>query len=191
MQTARDATLGGAADGVDGLLPCVTAIDKGKCAVVRRLSAVFHHHKSLPSESFKVVEQLVVDAVGACADDESDNAVDSQRFSVERFELSQRAVGVCICLKICYVAHVWILMRKKVFALFELFSNRFLWPAVSRAECLVVAIGATANAFRTVAIRARESGIYRNFLDLFGEMSTQERRKVGVASHSPTIARCG
>lgn len=85
----------------------VAAVDAGECGVVGGFDTEFYDNRTNRSnrsnrhyDRTKHFEDFLIDTVGAGADDEADDAVDRERFTVKFLELVDGLVGVGKCLKI-------------------------------------------------------------------------------------------
>ena len=166
--------------GIDGVLPCVSAVDGKQRGIVGGFRSVFHQYERLFRQCFQIVEQAVGHAVGACADDDAYDIGHSQCLFVHGCQPWQFGVGVRICLEIRKIFHLRIFPCKKLLSFFQLLRDGQFRLAVVGVESLVVAVGAASGTFQSVAVGAGEARIDGYFLNLHGEMLFQKFSEVVV-----------
>ena len=113
----------------------------------------------------QIVELLLVDAVGACADDNADDLRVGERLLVKQLQLFEGRICVRICLKISEimlgraVSHLM-----ELNALVHLLTEALAGRAVRRVEGRIVAVGTSAPPHLSVAVRAGEARIEDDLL---------------------------
>ena len=177
VAAGQNATSGGAFHRIDGSPESMPAVDAAQGFIASALYAVLHQEKGLFVYRFQITQQFIGHAVGAGTDDKTYDSIYRQGFFVLPFQSFQFAIGIGVCLEIGKILHLGIFVGKEVLSFFQLPGDGFLSTAIVGVESLVIAIGATAVSFHSVAIGTGEAGIQRYLLYLVREVALQEERK--------------
>ena len=164
VSSGDDASVVGRRYGEPGAFEGVSAVYPLEGGVAGALYSVFHGEERLPVQPLKIVEQLVVDAVGARAHHESHNVVAGESLLVAPPYRVEARIRVAVCLEIRQVFHVGIFPREERLAVADLPPDGERAVAVGGVKRAVVAEGASSAAYAAVAVGTREAGVDGNLL---------------------------
>ena len=148
----------------------VAAIDMAECRIVARLNAILYGHIFLPSQAGKVVEFLLIYAVGSCANHDACHFGVRQSLIIALLEPLQRCIGVGVGLEVGQI-----LLRSAITptveldALVNLLCDALRGRTVGGCEGRIVAKCATPVRDCAITIRATESRIHRHLLHAMAE----------------------
>ena len=166
----------------------VAAIDMAEGRIVARLNAILYGHIFLPSEAGKVVELLLIYAVGSCANHDACHFGVRQSLIIALLEPLQRCIGVGVGLEVGQI-----LLRSAITptveldTLVNLLCDALRGRTVGGCEGRIVAKCATPVRDCAITIRATESRIHRHLLHAMAEHTLEIGR---IAIEATRIAPC-
>lgn len=135
----------------------------------------------------QVVKQGIGHTIWACADNEADDIGDGKCLVVFLKKIGNGVVSVGVSLKVGEIFHGGVLAGEKMFTFFQLLGNGLSSGTVGGVKGLVVAVGTTAHAYRSVAVGTGEAGIDRYFLGFAAVESCEPGAVFVVAGHSGNV----
>ena len=166
MDGGIDASIGTSLDCGKAILNRVPTIDALKSLVVEGFDAQFERdEKSFVLKICQILQDIIFDAIGTCANDEPDNIFDRKSLLVTMAQQVQRSIGVGIGLEIGQILHIRILARKEALPCFELFADAGRAATVGRIERISTTEGASSRPNVSITIGTGESTIKHEFLE--------------------------
>lgn len=174
MCATGQAVCGSIRNGLTGggeIMPAVNTLQ-------RRIVNAFHailYHDVMPLLDFVEQQQdVVIDQIGACADNNANDSLYIKGFTVSPFQFVQRLVSVGIGLKISQVAAgTTVTFLMKGYAFFDLLPDGLVGTAVGRVESRIAAKGTAAGAYGAVAVRTAKTRIDADFLHTTAELTAE------------------
>ena len=158
----------------------VAAMDAAQGFVICALHAVLYQHKILPMQFGQIVQQFIAHAVRPRSNDEAAHTVHCQGFFVECLQVLQTIVRIRICLKIGQIIHRWIFLGEELFASFKLLLDAPRIGGIIGVKTLVIAVGATAPPYSSIAIGTSKPCVDSQFLHLALKIAGQKLREIFV-----------
>ena len=164
----------------------VTAIDMFERLIVARLHAILYSHIFMLRQTGKVVELLLIHAVGTRADNDASNVGMRESLIVALTQTLQRAIGIGKGLEVCQkLTRLAVAAAVELHALVDLLGDALRALAIAWGERLVEAEGTAARREVSIAIGAGEARIDGDLLHTMTESTSEICR---IAIEAATIA---
>ncbi len=181
MAATKKTMTSGGLDGSSSDGKSVPPVDALQSGIVTTLDAIFHSYEMAGGKGGEIVEDVLVDAIGAGAHHEACNAGMEQSLGIALTQHIERSIGVAISLEIGKINRCFAVATiMKQDSLVDLLRDALRRDAIGRVERIVVAKGTAASAQSPVTIRTGKTRIDGKFLRTATETLSKKTGKIVI-----------